>query len=203
MLSFPILVSLVTYPLIHVLSVLFHQRAAKRKVVVQSHTGNPLASREAVQPHSTVLEESLYSIRPSQRAFLKCKSWKTLIPLTLIPPAISIRPVSVATTNQDTPGSGGAIIKRQDSHRPGATTVSVVNLSMPLGIILISPVEVGRSSRCGSTISSLGSWTIKRRKQGCMLAHTHCFLLLCCLHRVSSCLKLLLLWLLLQQQTVP
>lgn len=62
--SFPILVSLVTYPLTHVLSVLFHQRAAKRKAAVPSDTGNSLASTGAVQLHSTVLEESLCSMQP-------------------------------------------------------------------------------------------------------------------------------------------
>lgn len=81
-------------------------------------TGNSLAPTGAVLLHSTVLEESLCSMWSLSETVLKCESWKIRL-LALIPPIISSHPVSVPTTNQDPTGSGGAIIKSQDSHCPG------------------------------------------------------------------------------------
>lgn len=156
-------------------------------------------------PASTEAVRRSFSVqRPVQ-----CQSWKIRV-LTLTPPTLSIHPASVPTTNRDTPGSG-ALIKHHDPQDPGAMTVSVVNLifqkrlrmSILLGIILISPNEVGRAARGGDTTSSLQSWTIKRRKQSEQSPACPHPLLSAALLPAQGGQLLLLLQLLLQQRTVP
>lgn len=94
-----------------------------------------------------------------QIAFVKHKSWKIGV-LTLIRPATSLSIHRLCQPGtRSVPGSGVTIIKNQDSYCCGTIKDSVsLKKGMPVGIILIAAMEVGRSLTVGGTIT--GSWTI-------------------------------------------